>query len=162
MAVEIASRIDELNRNDIENSKKDYLASKERLEGLIKRQDQLYEDYSKGLIDEEDFRRLKVKARDEVQSLKAKLENDYSKVQEKVRVGLKFTLELAKDAELNWKMATPSDRVVLLKNLHSNFFLDGLTVRNDLKKVFCVLSQIKLNGVSKKWCPQSEDRRTTG
>lgn len=71
-------------------------------------------------------------------------------------MGLQFTLELAKDAELNWKMATPSERLVLLKNVHSNFLLDGLTVRYDLKKVFGILAQIKLNGVSKKWCAKGD------
>lgn len=80
MAVEIASRVDEINHQEIENSKKEYLASKERLKILIKRQDNLYEDYSKGLIDEDDFRRLKEKMREEVLTLKGKLENDYLKV----------------------------------------------------------------------------------
>ncbi len=160
MAVEVAQRIDEMSAQEIEEYKKEYFASKERLEMLVRRQDGLYDDYAKGLIDEEDFRRLKEKMKDEAHVVKSKLENDYLKVQEKVRVGLQFTLELAKDAELNWKMATPSERLVLLKNVHSNFLLDGLTVRYDLKKVFRVLAQIKLNGVSKKWCASHRSRRT--
>jgi hypothetical protein len=89
-----------------------------------------------------------------------KLENDYRSTQELVRVRLKFTLELARDIKSNWKEATPSDRVVLLKNVSSNFLLDGLNVRYDLKKSFAILSEIKLKEVSKKWCALVDDLRT--
>lgn len=100
-----------------------------------------------------DYRRLKAKAKGDVQLLRAKLENDYRSTQEPVRVLLRFSPELAKDMESNWKEATRSDRVVILKNVSSNFFLDGLNVRYDLKKPFAILSEIKLKGGSKKWCP---------
>jgi hypothetical protein len=69
---------------------------------------------------------------------------------------IKFTLELAKDAETIWKEATPSDRVVFLKNVLWNFSLDGLNVRYDLKKPFALLSEIKLKGVSKSWCAEED------
>jgi len=103
--------------------------------------------------DEDDFRRLKAKTKEEIQTLKAKLENDYQSVQQLVQERLKFTLELAKDAESNWKMATPTDRVVLLKSVLWNFSLDGLNVRYDLKKPFALLSQIKTKATLEKWCP---------
>ena len=80
------------------------------------------------------------------------MENDYRTTQELVRVRLKFTLELAKDMKTNWKEATPSDRVVLLKKVSSNFLLEGLNVRYDLKKPFALMSEIKFKGVSEKWC----------
>ena len=101
---------------------------------------------------EDDYRRLKAKAKEEVQVLRRKLENDYQSFQNLVQERIKFTLELAKDAELNWKSATPQARVVLLRNALWNFSLDGLTVRYDLKKAFGVLSEIKLKGVSENWC----------
>ncbi len=87
------------------------------------------------------------------------MENDYLTAQQMVRERLKFTLELAKDAELNWKGATPTDRIVLLKNVLSNFSLDGLSVRYDLKSAFAVLAQIKLKGVSKIWCLGPDSNR---
>ena len=89
-------------------------------------QDQLYDDFTKQLIDEDDYRRLKIKTKEEIQTLKMKLENDYLAVQNLVQERLKFTLELAKDAELIWKEATPSARVVMLKNALWNFSVDGL------------------------------------
>ena len=131
----------------------------DQLSGGRSKQDQLYDDYTKQLIDEDDFRRLKSKAKDEIHVLKNKLENDYLSLQNLVRERLKFTLELAKDAESNWKKATPSDRIVLLKNVLSNFSLDGLNVRYDLKKAFAVLAEIKIKGVSEKWCPGPELNR---
>jgi hypothetical protein len=70
-----------------------------------------------------------------------------------VQERLKFTLELANDAERNWNSSTPLQRVVLLRNVLWNFLLDGLNGRYDLKKSFAVLSEIKFKGVSKKWCP---------
>jgi site-specific DNA recombinase len=153
VAEDLAEKFHEREFEEAEKLRQQYLEHKERLESLLKKQDQLYDDFAKGLVDEDDYRRLKAKTKDEVQLLKAKLENDYRSTQELVRVRLKFTLELAKDMESNWKEATPSDRVVLLKNVSSNFLLDGLNVRYDLKKPFAVLSEIKLKGVSKKWCP---------
>ena len=126
--------------------------TKQRLEALIQKQDGLYEDMTKGLIDEEDFRRLKGKLREEILGLRLKLENNYGAEQEKVRDRLKFTLELAKNAEINWNSSTPSDRVVLLKSVLSNFSLDGVTLRYDLKKPFQLLSQIKNIATIESWC----------
>ncbi len=153
VAQTVTARIHEINRAEVERSKQLHVENKQRFEALVKKQDQLYDDFTKQLIDEDDYRRLKVKTKEEVQSLKMKLENDYLSVQNLVQERLKFTLELAKDAETIWKEATPSDRVVFLKNVLWNFSLDGLNVRYDLKKPFAVLSEIKLKGVSKKWCP---------
>lgn len=161
VAEDLAETVHERDFEEAEKLRQQYAEHKERLESLLKKQDQLYDDYSKGLVDEDDYRRLKAKTKDEVQLLKAKLENDYRSTQELVRVRLKFTLELAKDMESNWKEATPSDRVVLLKNVSSNFLLDGLNVRYDLKKPFAILSEIKLKGVSERWCPSRRSRRTT-
>lgn len=152
VAEDLAEKVHERDFEEAEKLRQQYAENKERLESLLKKHDQLYDDFSKGLVEEDDYRRLKTKAKDEIQLLKAKLENDYRSTQELVRVRLKFTLELAKDMESNWKEATPSDRVVLLKSVSSNFSLDGLNVRYDLKKPFAVLSEIKLKGVSKKWC----------
>ncbi len=152
LANEVATRIDELSFNEAERAKQQYMANKERLELLLRKQDQLYDDYTKQLIDEDDFRRLKAKTKDEIHLLKNTLENDYQSAQQLVRERLKFTLELAKGAESNWNLATPSDRIVLLKNVLSNFSLDGLNVRYDLKKVFRILAEIKIKGVSEKWC----------
>jgi len=162
VAEDLAEKVHKRDFEKAEKLRQQYAENKERLESLLKKQDQLFDDFSKGLVDDDDYRRLKVKTKDEVQLLKAKLENDYRSAQELVRVRLKFTLELAKDMESNWKEATPSDRVVLLTNVSSNFLLDGLNVRYDLKKPFAILSEIKLKGVSKKWCPPGESRRTTG
>jgi hypothetical protein len=161
MTNEIAAKVSELNRDDAERAKRVYAEDKERLEVLVRKQDQLYDDYTKQLVDEDDYRRLKAKTKDEIHLLKGRLENDYLTAQQLVRERLKFTLELAKEAESNWKKATPSDRIVLLKNVLSNFSLDGLNVRYDLKKAFAVLAEIKIKGVSEKWCPPRDSRRTT-
>lgn len=63
---------------------------------------------------------MKDGVKDEILSTKLKLENNYEKAQAAVRERLKFTLELATDAEAQWNRATPPDRVVLLKNVLSN------------------------------------------
>jgi hypothetical protein len=147
-AEDLSARIDELNRDEAERSKMQYFEMKERAEALVRKQDQLYEDYTKQLIDEDDFRRLKEKTKGEILIINGKLENDYQSIQNLVRERLKFTLELAKNAEENWKAATPSDRVVLLKSVLSNFSLDGLNVRYNLKKPFAILSQNKTKATS--------------
>jgi hypothetical protein len=128
VAEELAEKVHARDFEDAENLRHQYTENKKRLESLLKKQDQLCDDFSKGSVDEDDCRRLKAKAKDEVQLLKAKSESDYRSTQELVRVRRKFTLELAKDIESNWKEATPSDRAVFLKNVSSNFLLDGLNV----------------------------------
>ncbi len=153
VADQIALQFNEQERQSLENSRKEFEESRQKMEILIRKQDQFYEDMVRGLIDEDDYRRMKVKNKEEIGILKMKLENNYQQSLEKVRVRLNFTLELAKDAELNWKSSTPTDRLMLLKNVTSNFLLDGLTVRYDLKKAFSILSQIKYNDHFLKWCP---------
>ncbi len=54
----------------------------------------LYDDYTRQLVDEDDYRRLKSKTKDEIHLLKGKLENGYQSTQQLVRERLKFTLEL--------------------------------------------------------------------
>lgn len=148
----IALKVNEQERGKEEAMKRQYWEAKEKLESLTVRQDRLYEDMTKGLIDEEDFRRMKEKFREEIRGEKAKMENNYGRAQELVRERLKFTLELATGAEERWNNASPMDRVVVLKNVLSNYFLDGSTLRYDLKNSFRLLAQIKNKGVSQTWC----------
>lgn len=156
VAKTIAARMFEMNQESAAKAKQQHDENKQRLEAMIRKADQLYDDYAKQLIDEDDYRRLKAKSKDEMQVLRRKLENDYESTQSLVQERLKFTLELAKDAESNWNSSTPPARVVLLKNVLWNFSLDGLNVRYDLKKPFAVLSEIKLKGVSEKWCARED------
>lgn len=159
LAVEISMHMERISREEVERHRAEYEQGKARIAALAEKQDKLYEDYSSGLIDEEDFKRLREKSRTEAFALKSKMENDYSKVLEKVRVGLNFTLELAKGAELKWKVATPTEKLSLLKRSHSNFLLDGLNVRYDLRKPFSVLAQIKLNDSFENWCARTDLNR---
>lgn len=84
------------------------------------------------------------------------MENNCGRAQELVRERLKFTLELATGAEERWNNASPMDRVVVLKNVLSNYFLDGSTLRYDLKNSFRLLAQIKNKGVSQTWCSEED------
>ena len=79
----------------------------------------------------------------EIQNHRAVLENEYERIRNLVRERLKITLELATNAEERWNSSTPPDRVVLLKNILSNFSLDGATVRYNLKSIFRVVAQFK-------------------
>ncbi len=156
VANNIVIQYDEHERESFEAAKLQHQEAASKLESLIKKQDQLYEDMTRDLIDEDDFRRLKAKLREEIQSLRLKLENNYESEKEKVRDRLKITLELAKDADINWNLSTPSDRVVFLKNVLSNFSLEGATLRYDLKNTYKILSQIKNKAVSEKWCAKGD------
>jgi hypothetical protein len=53
---------------------------------------------------------------------------------------VQFTLELAMSAEERWNKATPSDRVLLLKNVLSNLSLEGANIRYGLRKPFRILT----------------------
>lgn len=152
----VALRVNEQELQAQEGMRRQHREAKERLDALLSKQDRLYEDMTKGLIDEEDHRRMREKIRGDIQALKLKLENNYEKTRELVRERLKSTLELATSAEERWNNASPSDRVVLLRNVLSNFSLEGATVRYDLRNPFRLLAQIKNKGVSKNWCARGD------
>jgi hypothetical protein len=65
--------------------------------------------------------------------------------------GVLFPVQLP-HAEERWNQTTPSDRVVLLKNVLSNLSLEGATLQYDLKTSFRLLAQIKNKGVTENWC----------
>lgn len=155
----VTLQLSEQDRQSYEESKRQYFETKEKLEGLLKRQDRLYEDMTKGLIDESDMRRMREGIKNEIQSCRSKLENDFGKAQELVRERVKFTLELATDAEERWNTSSPIDRVVLLKNALSNLYLDGATVRYDLRKAYKILAQIKNKETLQSWCPEPDLNR---
>ena len=66
-------------------------------------------------------------------------------------------LELAKNAESLWKMASPLERLKFLKTILSNQQLDGLNVRYELKKPFAVLAEMKRKD---EWCSLIDEYRT--
>ncbi len=72
VAEDLAEKVHERDFEEAEKLRQQYAEHKVRLESLLKKQDQLYDDFSKGLVDEDDYRRLKAKTKDEVQLLKAK------------------------------------------------------------------------------------------
>ncbi len=153
LAADIAFTINENEERRIEEFRQEHRQAKETLETLFKKQDQLYGDMSRGLIDEEDYRRLREKLKEEIQTLRSKLENNYEKTRDLVRERLEITLELAKTVENKWNTSDPHKRLVILRNVLSNLSLDGATIRYDLRSSFKVLAQIKNKGVTKSWCP---------
>ena len=136
--------------------KKTHEEIKRALELLIIKQSEIYDDMKKGLIDEEDFKLLKDKTKEEIQILKMKLENNYEGEKEKVRQRMESTIELVKDMKSNWNLAAPSDRLLLVKKVLSNLTVNGASLRYDLKKSFGILAQIKNKGTVDKWWPRGE------
>lgn len=93
--------------------------------------------------------------------MKMRLENNFAKEQERVRQQMEITIELAKDLKSNWNLAAPSDRLLLTKKVLSNFSMDGLSLRYNLKKSFQVLSQIKNKDTFTNWWLRGESNSHT-
>ena len=118
------------------------------LKEIEHREDRIYDDYLRGILDEAGYRRQLSKVRDEKTSLAALLRQaQFAETAEDLH-SVNFILELATDAESLWKKRSAEERKTFLNDLLSNPLLDGVTVRYEIVKPLRLLSEMKTN---KEW-----------
>ncbi len=126
---------------------------KEKLKNLEYKEDRVYDDHLKGLLDEEGYKRQIKRVRSERDSYTNLLSESDELICDNFFETADKLLELTKYSKSLWKLMTPTERVELVKEVTSNRELEGATLRYSLKKPFKVLSEIKNLGQFDKWCP---------
>jgi site-specific DNA recombinase len=142
LAKKIAEVLNETFEATSAATKKLMSACREEMELLQTKQDTLFDMYSSGEIDGEEYQRQVKRLKEfRTQSLE-KLEH-YQQIISGVQLETaRSTIELATMAKSLWKRRSPIERRQMLDLLLSNRTLDGVNVRYDLKKPFAVLAEM--------------------
>jgi hypothetical protein len=115
----------------------------EAINMLDSKSDRLFDKYDAGEFTREDYDRQKNRIRSERDHYTKLLGQANVMINDAACETAKSILELATNAESLWKMQSPQERKTLLDRILSNRALDGVTVRYELKKPFCTLSEMK-------------------
>ena len=144
----------------LEADKKSEVASDEirsqargHLAALSKREEELYDHWSEGLLTKDGYKRQLEKLTHERAEAETKLESAENIGKESLEEKAKFLLELCKRAESAWKKGCADERIALMKRFCSNFRLSGVSLEFDLKKPFLKVLEFKKNTDNTKWCP---------
>ena len=135
----IMNEISEKNRADNERRARSFVKA---LDSLNQDQDDAYADFKKNIIDEEQYRRLSAKIKQERETYQHLIKSCDTNQKSNQDRAVKKIIELATNAESLWKSRTPVEKVDFLKQVVSNPVLEGVNVRYELKKPFGVLSQM--------------------
>ncbi len=117
----------------------EYSDALKRLEG---REDMVYDDYKKGLLDEEGYQRQLFRTREDRAHFTALLGQANTDIYETGMETAKSILELAKNAKSLWKSMEVEERKELLNELLSNPVLNGVNIEFKIKRPFEILSQM--------------------
>jgi site-specific DNA recombinase len=127
--------------------------ARHRLAQMADKEDELYQHWSGGLLTKDTYTRHLEKLKHERQDIETSLiaveNSDRQEIEDK-EISL---LELCKDAESKWNELSEEERLALVKRLCSNFYLEGASLRFDLKLPFKKLLELKRNTDNSKWCP---------
>lgn len=112
---------------------------------LEEREGQLFDAFTDGLFDKQEFQRQIQRVRDQRLQVSLRLEEANVAISDVSMETAQTILELATNAESLWKMMTPLERRELLEQVVSNPVLESGTLRFDLQKPFDVISNWKGN-----------------
>jgi hypothetical protein len=156
-AKQIAEALNELHEKSHEAVRRDIQNYQEALTKLESREDDLYDDMKRGLLDEPGYRKQIQRVREERHHYTRLLERSQLSISDAWMVTAKRVLELATDAKSLWNRGDTQERINYLKQVCSNPLLEGLSVRYELQKPFETISKMKQN---QNWRPLSSLCRT--
>ena len=113
------------------------------LKGLEGKEDELYRDLKKGVLNESGYERQIARVRSDRQHYTNEIERLTLTISDEAMVSVKKVFELAINAKELFKSLSREDRVEYLKKVCSNPRLDGLTLQYQLKSPFKRLSDWK-------------------
>lgn len=137
-----------------EARKREINSYSQTLELIDAKRDKLFDMYTQGLVDEEDYRRQAERLKEERRNYTQLLQNISVEIDNKFLDTVKTTIELAINAKSLWNLGTREQRKALLDELLSNRFLNGVSVEYDLKSPFKELVNLRKNDGEKVWYPQ--------
>lgn len=113
------------------------------LKALERKEDQIYDDFRTGVLDDESYRRQFQRVRDERSHFTKLMKRAQIDINGAALETVKTILQLATNAESLWKLRSPEERRLLLDDLLYNPTLDGLSVRYEIIKPLRTLSEMK-------------------
>ncbi len=152
----IYSKLEEVEKVQAESKATVKESASIRLKEVLAKEDELYTDYSDGLLSKDNYLKRLEAIKSEQSELKAKIENVTDTSEQEIKNKAKSLLELCKLAESAWKKASGEERIELVKRVCSNLQLDGASLRYDLKIPFKKLLDLKKNNDFTKWCPRCQ------
>lgn len=137
--------LDQINNNQlqrIEKMKKEMESLKLSLPLYEKKLMKLYDDYSAGVIDQNDYLNFSKNTKSEKEICLTQVANLERNIGNVKLETVESTLQLAKDAKRLWENRSDAEKVKLLEVILSNQRLNGVTVEYILKKPFYILSEM--------------------
>ncbi len=145
LAREIAEALNESHKKIVSSGARKIADLKEQIKALEAREDNAFESMTSGVLDSEGFKRQVARLRDDrkrvteqIQAMEAQMKGSY-------RETALSALELCKDAKSLYLSRSREERANFVKRLCSNFLVEGLTVRYEIKKPFSVLAKMASN-----------------
>ena len=149
----VSKALKESHHQTIKLHKQKLSSYKAKLKELEYKEDRIYDDHLKGLLDESSYKRQFERIRKERDNYTSLLGESDELISDTFFATVDHLLELAKCSKLLWKNSSPEKRIDLIKEVTSNQELEGISVRYDLKKPFQTLKKIKNLSHFNKWCP---------
>jgi hypothetical protein len=109
------------------------------------REDELYGDLKRGVLDDAGYRRQLERIRNDRQHFANEIERLTLTISDEAMVSIEKVFELAINAKELYKSMSHIDRIEYLKRVCSNPTLDGLTLQYQLQSPFARLSNWKEN-----------------
>lgn len=124
------------------------------LKALEAKEDHAYDSLQNRVIDDRAYKRVIERIRDERQFISQQLTQVNLKINDAVIETAQSVIELCIDARSLWKERSEGERLEFLDDILSNRWLDGSSVRYELKKPFQVMSEMR---ESKDWRSRREE-----
>jgi site-specific DNA recombinase len=145
LADELADALNKAHEKANATVRKQIAVYSQKLKELEGREDVLYEDLKKGVLDDFGYRRQVQRVRDD--------RADYTKILEELQCSLndafretaKSILELATTAKSLWLSRSPKERRDFLDKILSNPTLNGANIEFDLRKPFATIAEMASN-----------------
>ena len=129
------------------------------LELIDAKGDKLFDMYTQGLVDKDEYRRQSDRLKEERRNYTQLLQNISADIDDKFFETISTTIELAINAKLLWNLANTKKRKELLDELLSNRhlnYLNNATIEYDLKSPFKELAELRKNNGKDGWCTARE------
>jgi hypothetical protein len=148
MAADVRSALAASHLATMEKQKRQAATYDEALRSLEVREDEIYGDLKRGVLDEAGHKRQLQKIRDERKHFAALLHDSQRHELDTYLQQANIALELAQNARILWNSRSPTEKRDFLKKLLWNPRLTPPTVEYELKKPFKLLAQM---ASSDKW-----------
>lgn len=156
-AEEIATALNEVHQKAKAVTRKQMEVFRERLLSLEKREDEIYDDFKKGVLDSSGYERQLKRVRSERAEYANILEKLQLELQDSFMETAQSILELAKEAKSLWLSRPAMERRMFLDKILSNPVLNGANIEFNLRKPFLVLAEMARK---ENWRPHFHNLRT--